>query len=244
MSGGKPIPIQLVDDGGTSDPGSGTPLAEEPVAPNQLETAVIDPTQAAFNSEPVGDPTVTTEEIPLPSDAGDLPATVPAQPGEDAIAPSPSLVPNAPPETSAASPEESGRPATAGPLPGGNVSSGNGQLVPLGIQADPAGRDLPDTLPQLQSGESLVIQPYLAGCDVGNLGALSSSPPAATVQMRITVEASGQVSQATVVRGSGDPTVDALATCLVERGLHLAPATTAGVERPTDAVLLEARLQW
>ncbi|HEY9878007.1 MAG TPA: hypothetical protein V6D29_06100, partial [Leptolyngbyaceae cyanobacterium] len=137
MSGGKPIPIQLVDEGGTSDPGSGTPLTEEPVAPNQPETAVIDPTQAASNLEPAGDSTLTTEELPPPSDAGDLSATVPAQPGEDAIAPSPSLVPNAPPETSAAPSEERNRPATAGPLPGGNASSGNGQLVPLGIQADP-----------------------------------------------------------------------------------------------------------
>ncbi|HEY9878078.1 MAG TPA: energy transducer TonB [Leptolyngbyaceae cyanobacterium] len=240
LSSGKPIPIRLVDEGSGSDPNLGVePSAVDLPAPIQPE-ATTDPTQTEPNWEPAAEENAPiTSEAQPPSDTAGPPANVPTQPESgDAIAPQ-TQDQNSSPEP-VAPPTESGEPATAGPLPDGN-GSGGGQLVPLKIQADPNGRDLPDVLPQFQYGESLLIQPYLAGCG-GNIGSFSSLS-AATVQMRLTVEADGRISQAAVVQSSGDPTADALAICLVQQGLHLTPATTEGVGRPTDAVLLEVRLQ-
>lgn len=236
-SSGQPIPIQLADEETASSSETdlsavaAPEIADPPEATSEIPQAASD----GQNASEAGIP--TPSEAQPPSDTTD-PAPNPDQPElEDAIAPEPT--PNGSSETPDA-PSTDGGTGTAGLLPGGN--SNNGQLS-LGIQADPNGRDLPDTLPQLQSGESLLIQPYLAGCGASDLGGLASSLPTAPVQMRITVEASGQISQATVVRSSGNSTVDALTACLVQQGLRLAPATIAGIAHPSDAVLLEARLQ-
>lgn len=115
--------------------------------------------------------------------------------------------------------------------------------MPLAIRRDPNGRDLPDTLPQLESSSAIWIEPFLSGCGVGNLAALAGGRTGATVQMRLTVETNGQISAVTVLQGSGDPAFDQLAACMVQRGLRLQPASSDGVNQPTDAVILEAQIQ-
>ncbi|HEY9735831.1 MAG TPA: hypothetical protein V6D06_06095 [Trichocoleus sp.] len=233
-----PIPIRLV---GQAD-ASTAELSPE-AAPADYPEAVA-PEDAAADEvpSPPSDSGFTADE---PADEGDAQTT--AQPPSGAFSESPSeaLEPALPeagtsPNPSNPAPPPAGTlpPGSSGPSGEAGATSG-GELTALGIQVDPSGRDLPDTLPQLGS-RSVLVQPFLAGCGQST-AALSGIT--ASLQMRITVEANGRISQATVVQSSGNGEVDALASCLVQQGLQLVPATTAGVERPTDAVILDVRLQ-
>lgn len=224
---GRPMPVQLVDERGV-DAAASAPAAPQPVdlpqsVPNWQDalpaenTAFTDATGTDFAAESTDSPAE-----PAPSDlaTGSFDSSL-ATEAETASGSAPAAPP-----------------APAGLAPPGN-SSGS-QIVFSGLRLDPSGRDLPDTPPRMGQSQSLVLQPLLSSCSPG---ALSSPAAEAAVTLRITVEASGQISQAVVVQSSGDPAVDQLTACLVQQGLQLEPATTAGVGRPTDAVLLETRLQ-
>lgn len=235
---GSPIPVQLMTEaeGGAVGlaPSPDVPLGE--IAPDTAappwEGSAEDTDSTAVPAEALpAEPSSALEGLPLASDVSpvDVPAGGPS--GAESSQPGsfdpPSELPAAPA-------------GYAAPGMGSAGGSGTGQLVPLGIRVDPNGRDLPDTLPQLQSSSSIWIQPFLPNCGQDNASLANVS---ATVQMRITVEVDGRISHAEVTQSSGDAALDALATCLVPQGLQMVPATTAGVQRPTDAVLLEARLQ-
>ncbi|MBD0335187.1 MAG: energy transducer TonB [Cyanobacteria bacterium Co-bin13] len=229
LQNSRPIPIQILSEETAADAVLAAPEPfdlPDPV-PDQAFTAAPQvapegeqPSPAA-ETFPLTAPTETAQQLPQAETAPPVPTTP---------APQPPPSPQPPPAPAPPAPPSNG----SSPSP----SNGSGQLIPLGLQVDPAGRDLPDTLPQFQSSSAILIQPLLAGCGQSPLTAVST-----TVQLRITVETDGRISQAAVVQGSGDAAVDALAVCLVQQGLQLVPATTAGVERPTDAVILEARLQ-
>lgn len=227
----RPMPVQLVDESGA--------IAAAPAAapqPVDLPQAVPDwqdtlPQENTAFTEAA--PSATgTEFAPEAADSpAELAPSDPAAGSFDGSQP-------ASPETASGQAPAPAPPVPADPAPPGN--SGGSQIVFSALRLDPNGRDLPDTLPQMRQSQSLVIQPLLSSCSPA---ALTSPLAEAAVTLRITVEASGQISQAAVDQSSGDPAVDQLAVCLVQQGLQLEPATTAGVSRPTDAVLLETRLQ-
>ncbi|MBD0269139.1 MAG: energy transducer TonB [Cyanobacteria bacterium Co-bin8] len=227
LQNSSPIPIQILSEEATAADPNFAPLDPSDIPnPTPDESLAAAPqTAPAWEQPPAAEdflptaPDETVQQIPQPAPA-------------PASSSSPSPQPAPAPPTSPDPPAPAALPTSAPP------SNGSGQLIPLDLQVDPGGRDLPDALPQFQSSSAIWIQPLLAGCGQSSLTAVS-----ATVRLRITVETDGRISQTAVVQSSGDTALDALAACLVEQGLQLVPATTAGVERPTDAVILEARLQ-
>lgn len=227
-----PVPIQLVDpsltptaqpsqEPATNSPSTEPDLPQNPSPPAALEPQVQPPPQD-----------LTAPEVPLQPRPS---APVPSQPSRvdsPEVKPPP---PNLPEPTS----PKPGPPVSAPPSDQGSSQATGGQLIPLGIQADSQGRDLPDNQPQITQNR-LPVQPLLAGC--GWAQPPSLAPTALTLQL--TVEADGRISQTTVLQGTGQPAVDKLVQCLVETGLRLRPATSGGAPRPTDASILQIMAQF
>lgn len=117
-------------------------------------------------------------------------------------------------------------------------------MVPVGLRRDPQGRDLPENPPQLLGSSAIAIQPLASTCGVTNLAALLGGMGAATVQMQIRVETSGEISQVRLLQSTGNSAVDDLVGCVVKQQLRLQPASSAGVPQLTDAYILDARVQF
>jgi hypothetical protein len=98
--------------------------------------------------------------------------------------------------------------------------------------------------PRLLSNASISVQPWLSACGLANVGAIASPGLSARVQLHLHVQPSGEISLAQVVQGSGNPAVDNLVSCMVQRELRLSPAMVAGEPFFTDAYVLEAQVQF
>jgi len=61
---------------------------------------------------------------------------------------------------------------------------------------------------------------------------------AATVAMQVTVELDGRVSETQIRQSSGSTEYDNLASCLVEQNLRFTPASTDGIETPSDNLVV------
>ena len=101
----------------------------------------------------------------------------------------------------------------------------------------PDGRDLPDVLPQIPA--TWQDQRLSAGSPC--LGAdLFQTLAFARVVLRLTVEADGRISTATVWRSSENAAYDNAIVCLLTTQLPpLEPAQSGGEAVPTDMLLLE-----
>jgi len=60
----------------------------------------------------------------------------------------------------------------------------------------------------------------------------------ATVAMQVTVELDGRVSETQIRQSSGSTEYDNLASCLVEQNLRFTPASTDGIETPSDNLVV------
>ncbi|MEP0904148.1 TonB C-terminal domain-containing protein [Leptolyngbya subtilissima ST-M1] len=116
--------------------------------------------------------------------------------------------------------------------------------MPIGIRLDPNGRDIPETAPQLLNTSAIAMQPLASSCGFANLDALLVGVPAASVQMQIRVEPSGEISNVRLLQGTGSSAVDDLVSCVVRQRLRLQPASSAGVSQLTDAFILDAQIQF
>jgi hypothetical protein len=114
----------------------------------------------------------------------------------------------------------------------------------MGVQPASFGRDFPEVAPRLLSNASISVQPWLSVCGLANVGAIASPGLSARVQLHLHVQPSGEISLAQVVQGSGNPAVDNLVSCMVQRELRLSPAMVAGEPFFTDAYVLEAQVQF
>ncbi|PSR13245.1 hypothetical protein C8255_25535, partial [filamentous cyanobacterium CCP3] len=131
------------------------------------------------------------------------------------------------------------------PAPAPEGASGRGgQVVPVGIRLNPNGRDIPDSAPQLLGAAAIEMQPLASGCGFANLEALLAGMVAASVQLQIRVEPSGEISQVRPLQGTGNGALDDLISCVVRQRLRLQPASSAGVPQLTDAFILEAQIQF
>ncbi len=252
------IPIQLLEATPALPPTSVEAAPEPPLPPTAAPGPPAQP-DPALPAAPPSAPAVQATPENLTS-APSLPAPVPPAPVQPApvqpapvpaVQPPPEdlVAPGAPPPNTAApslptitSPPDLGQPAPAPTRPP-NAATG-GQLTPLGIQPAAYGRDFPDTPPQLLSHTSLSVQPWLSVCGWQNPAAMVSSGLNATVQLQLHVQPSGEISFARVARSSGNPAVDDLVSCVVQRQLRLQPAILAGEPFFTDAYLLETQVQF
>lgn len=238
-----PIPIQVVDSSDAAqtaelEASSGTPLpTSEPVE--------VSPAAA---SQPIPDPPLQPQVTAPPVDTN-AQASVqppPADQRSNPQLPSPAVrSPTSTPPASQAPAQPAVQPPPNEPISPSSDQSiteapsrQGGQLTLVGIQADPQGRDLPDNLPRI-SQNSLQIQPLLSGCGWTQAPAIAS-----TLTLGVTVEATGEISQAEVLQGSSQPEINELVSCLVRRGLRLQPATSAGVAHPTDAAILQIQAEF
>ena len=237
----RPTPIRLVD---PPSPAEGLP--PWPTFPSRVSTPPLFPESASPPTETVHNAPHLTSEPPLQTLDPLTTAPTPAPTIPDQLEPIP--IPSAldPPVLD---PLQSTESSSTEPLPeasGGDPDAANsmtaaqtGQLVPIAISPDRAGRDLPDTLPEFVAN-AVWIQPLLLGCGWSQWPRLRT----VSVQMRLTVEIDGRISQTEILEGSGDSAVDQLMQCLVKQGLQLRPAVTAGAAQPTDAAILEVQARF
>ncbi|WOD37879.1 hypothetical protein [Nodosilinea sp. E11] len=255
----QPPIAQLTDAAGAAPPSAepvATPVATNDAAPAlaaQAAPTVANPPEVA--PAPARRPETPTVAAPPQPAAPPIvsPPVVPAPrltPAPRSVAP-PTVAP-APPRPEpplAAAPEVSRPPGVeappggAPPVPSGNAGQG-GQVVPVGLQLDPNGRDIPETAPQLLGASAIAMQPLASSCGFANLDALLAGMVATSVQMQIRVEPSGEISNVRLLQGTGSSAVDDLVSCVVRQRLLLQPASSAGVPQLTDAFILEARIQF
>ena len=215
-------------------------------APQSIEPPVSSPPPAA---PPVDSPPVAPAPRPTPAPVTPQPPAAPVSPRpEPPISPAPevSRPPGAEAQPRVDSPSPVAPPPSAPPgnaAPGGAEGQG-GQVVPVGIRLDPNGRDIPETAPQLLNTSAIAMRPLASSCGFANLDALLAGISAASVQMQIRVEPSGEISNVRLVQGTGSGAVDDLVGCVVRQRLRLQPASSAGVPQLTDAFILDARVQF
>lgn len=88
------------------------------------------------------------------------------------------------------------------------------------------------------------VQPWLSLCGLANLAAIASPGLVARVKLQLQVQPDGRISQATVVEGTGNSSLDHLVSCVVQNQLRLQPATTGGTPQLTDAYILETQVRF
>lgn len=231
-----PIPIQVIDG---SDAAQTAELEADSMAPLPASDPVESP---SAESQPMPDPALQPQVLAPPVNSSSQPSVKPPppdlrpspqQPAPAVRSPAPSLLDPAP-ERPAVQPPSNEPDQSMAEVP----SRQGGQLTPVSIQANPQGRDLPDNLPRI-SQRSIPIQPLLSGCGWAQAPAI-----AATLTFGITVEATGEISQAEVLQGTSRPEINNLVSCLVRSGLRLEPAISAGVAHPTDAAILQVQAKF
>lgn len=223
-----------------------TPVSPAP-APPSIEPSAATPPPAA---PPIASPPVAPAPRPTPAPVTQEPPTVaPAPPRPDSpVSPAPEV--SRPPGAEGSPGVENPAPVAPPPsTPPGNAAPGGaegqgGQVVPVGLRLDPNGRDIPETAPQLLNTSAIAMRPLASSCGFANLDALLAGISAASVQMQIRVEPSGEISNVRLVQGTGNGAVDDLVACVVRQRLRLQPASSAGVPQLTDAFILDARIQF
>lgn len=261
-----PLPVQLVrlppnpstpepatDAAATGSAEAGSPA--EPVAASapvpiagQTTPVVAAPPPAAVTTplQPTAPPIAPQPQPPPPS--VDSPPVRPAPPISPDPLPSVAPAPPRPTPPDASAAEVDGPPVGSSgegtSVAGGGMAASGGQVVPVGIRLNPSGRDIPETAPQLLGTTAIEVRPLASGCGFANLDALLTGITAASVQMQIRVEPSGDISDVTLLQSTGSSAVDDLVGCVVQQRLKLQPATSAGVPQLTDAFILDARLQF
>ncbi|MBW4460884.1 MAG: TonB C-terminal domain-containing protein [Nodosilinea sp. WJT8-NPBG4] len=228
------------------------PTAEVPAItplPPSAEAPVSLPPQPA--APPVDSPPVAPAPPPTPAPVTSGPPVAPAPPRpqpQGAPAPAVSRPPGTEVQPGVDNPSPGAPPPSAPPgnaAPGGSGAEGQGgQVVPVGIRLDPNGRDIPETAPQLLNTSAIAMRPLASSCGFANLDALLAGVPAASVQMQIRVEPSGEISNVRLLQGTGSSAVDDLVSCVVRQRLRLQPASSAGVSQLTDAFILDAQIQF
>ncbi len=223
-----------------------TPAEAPPVAPapSFTEPPVAPAPQPV--APPVDSPLVAPAPRPTPALA---PPVAPAPPRpEPPISPAPEvsrpLGAEVQPGVGSSSPVAPPPSAPPGNAASGGAEGQGGQVVPIGLRLDPNGRDIPETAPQLLNTSAIAMRPLASSCGFANLDALLAGISAASVQMQIRVEPSGEISNVRLVQGTGSSAVDDLVACVVRQRLRLQPASSAGVPQLTDAFILDARIQF
>jgi outer membrane biosynthesis protein TonB len=203
-----------------------------PVAQPQTRPDDPLPTATPSDSEPLAETAPAQQSVVSP-------ASVPVSPG--AIAAPQSVADQPPPNPPASSPNPPSRPPTnpttpaAAPSPS-DASTGPGLQTLWTLRSLPAGRDLPDQLPQLSERWTAIYlgfdqEPCLAGQDWTALGSV-------TVGLHLTVEVDGRISRIRPWESSGDLAYDAAMTCAVDRlEPILEPALTLGEPIASDVLL-------
>ncbi|MBD2111011.1 MULTISPECIES: hypothetical protein [Cyanophyceae] len=213
------------------------PTPEPPVAPAPQPAA-----------PPVDSPPVAPAPQPTPAPATSAPPVASAPPRPEPVVPAPAV--SRPPGAEGSPGVENPAPVAPPPsAPPGNAAPGGaegqgGQVVPVGLRLDPNGRDIPETAPQLLNTSAIAMRPLASSCGFANLDALLAGVPAASVQMQIRVEPSGEISNVRLLQGTGSSAVDDLVGCVVRQRLRLQPASSAGVSQLTDAFILDAQIQF
>jgi len=89
----------------------------------------------------------------------------------------------------------------------------------------------------------LLTNSFTVTVDPTQLGACELTPERVnffgeTVAMQVTVELDGRVSKTRIRQSSGSTEYDNLASCLVEQNLRFTPASTDGIETPSDNLVV------
>ncbi len=227
-----------------ADPAPPNPVEPPPEVASSLPTAPSPPASSSpATPAPVDPPPATPapEVAPRPPVTPTLPAEPsPAPPtGATSEAPAPRPPVDSPPPVS--SPPTTPSPAPPRPsAPGGGASETGGQLQALRIVQEQQARDIPDSPPRLTGTTRISLDPLPAGCQAaGDSSALTSGQ----VNLRIRVEASGEISYTTVVQSSGNPALDELVSCVVRQALQVEPASVGGTPLPSTDYVLETQVQ-
>ncbi|TVP71240.1 MAG: energy transducer TonB [Leptolyngbya sp. LCM1.Bin17] len=225
-----------------SPPASSSPAAPTPapVAPPPATPAPeVAPRPPVASPPPVSSPPRTPAPVAPAPEPSPAPST-----GVASEAPAPRPPVDSPPSVS--SPPVSSPPTTPSPTPpqpsapGGGASETGGQLQALRIVQEQQARDIPDSPPRLTGTTRISLDPLPAACQAaGGSSALTSGQ----VNLRIRVEASGEISYTTVVQSSGNPALDDLVSCVVRQALQVQPASVDGTPLPSTDYVLETRVQ-
>jgi len=239
-------------------PNPETPAANLPATAQSTQTA---PPSAVAPTALAGDRPAPPAPAPNP-----LPPPSPVPPPDTANPENPGLplrvvgtpLPNAPNlnpgdvAREGSSPGEglagAGNPDASGSTPGAGLSeiSINSQPSPTSLNVSVVSisqlppnetADTPDQSAVLLNNSFTVI------ADPTQPGACELTPESvnffgATVAMQVTVELDGRVSKTQIRQSSGSTEYDNLASCLVEQNLRFTPASTDGIETPSDNLVV------
>lgn len=233
--------LQARTQNSTSEPAVVTvvprPVSQQPtrqVAP----LPQVDPSPSAIPSD--SDPLTETAPSVEAQQPEVAPAPVPVSPSAIATVAPQAIVEDRMPSDRPTGPDPrapSSSPAPAiAPSPPAAPTTGPGLQTWWTLRPLPAGRDLPDQLPELSARWTTVYlsfeqEPCLASQDWAALGSV-------TVGLNLTVEADGRISQIRLLQSSGDPAYDTAMICAVERlNPILEPALTRGEPIASDVLL-------
>lgn len=209
--------------------------------------------QATGQGNPLPNGAIPSDSDPLTETAPSVeaqhpevaPAPVAASPSAIATVAPPSVADDGIPPHRSTGPDSSGpsrppAPATVPPAaiasPPGVPTTGPGLQTWWTLRPLPAGRDLPDQLPELSERWTTVYlsfeqEPCLASQDWAALGSV-------TVGLHLTVEADGRISQIRLLQSSGHSAYDTAMICAVERlNPMLEPALTRREPISSDVLL-------
>ncbi|MEO1349160.1 MAG: energy transducer TonB [Cyanobacteria bacterium J06635_15] len=255
------VPIELVDSPIPPQPaateGSDSSAIASEIAPPlpatepQSQSSESQSTSQPLNANPIAAPPLPNQpRASTSSPSNPSPSNSPSNPSPSNSPPNPSPS-NSPPNPSPSN--SPSNPSPSNPSPSDPASSNSGgpavqmRLVPRSRDELPTNEsDIPSRLPDLidRSPRRIELAPGTAICTVTNPAVFREyGRSGLTVELRLTVEANGQVSRVSVYEPSSNPAFDEFARCLADQqNLQFSPAQDGGQPVPTTLMLLKVSL--